>query len=309
MNHTQPNPFVDGAAYVDGEIVPAAEARIPLLDTGFLRSDTTYDVVHVCNGRFFRLEDHLERFLAGAAKLRFDLPLGKPEIAGMMHRLVALTGLEEAYVNVTASRGPLAKGSRSPLDCRNRIYAFAIPMVWIAPPDEHDGGVSMIVAAPERIPSGSFDQTVKNYMWGDLTAGMIEAADRKAKVAMLLDRDGNVTEGPGFNVFAVAGGRLMTPDTGVLHGITRRTAIELAQGLNIETRIAPVSLDTLKRADEIFITSTAGGIIPVTRLDEQAVGDGAPGPVTMRLREMYWQAHADPKYAVPVDYDCIREPA
>ncbi len=88
-----------------------------------------------------------------------------------------------------------------------------------------------------------------------------------------------------------------------------RTAIELAQGLNIETRIAPLALDTLAQADEIFITSTAGGIIPITRLDDQAVGDGAPGPVTMRLREMYWQAHADPKYAVPVDYDCIREPA
>jgi branched-chain amino acid aminotransferase len=105
----------------------------------------------------------------------------------------------------------------------------------------------MIVASPERIPMGSFDQTVKNYMWGDLTASMIEAGDRGAKVSMLLDRDGNVTEGPGFNVFAVAGGRLMTPDTGVLHGITRRTAIELAQGLNIETRIAPVASTPSRR--------------------------------------------------------------
>jgi branched-chain amino acid aminotransferase len=182
-------------------------------------------------------------------------------------------------------------------------------MIWIAPPQEHDRGISMIVGAPERIPMGSFDQTVKNYMWGDLTAGMIEADDRGAKVSMLLDRDGNVTEGPGFNVFAVAGGRLMTPDTGILHGITRRTAIELAQGLNLEVCIAPLALDALKGADEIFITSTAGGIIPVTLLDDELVGDGAPGPVSLRLRDMYWQAHADPKFAVPVDYDCVREPA
>lgn len=301
--------FADGAAYVDGEFVPVGEARIPLLDTGFLRSDTTYDVVHVCNGRFFRLDDHLDRFLAGAARLRFDLPLGKAEIARMMHRLVALTGLEEAYVNVTASRGPLAKGTRSPLACRNRIYGFAVPMVWISPLEEHERGISMIVASPQRIPMGSFDQTIKNFMWGDLTAGMIEAADRGAKVAMLLDRDGNVTEGPGFNVFAVAGGRLMTPDAGVLHGITRRTAIELAQGLNIETVVAPLGLAALRGADEIFITSTAGGIIPVTLLDAQRVGDGAPGPVTMRLRQLYWQAHADPKYSIAVDYACVHEPA
>ena len=309
MTQTHEVSFADGAAYVDGEFTPVAEARIPLLDLGFLRSDTTYDVVHVWKKRFFRLDDHLDRFLAGAAKLRFELPMGKPEIASMLHRLVALSGLENAYVNVTASRGPLPKGTRNPLACRNRIYAFAVPFSWIAPPEEHDRGISMIVAKPERIPMGSFDQTVKNFMWGDLTAGMIEAADRDAKAPVLLDRDGNITEGPGFNVFVVQGGRLMTPDTGVLHGITRRTAIELAQGLNIQTRIAPVGLDVLKCADEIFITSTAGGIIPVTTLDTEPVGDGSPGPVTMRLRELYWQAHSDPKYAVPVDYDCIREPA
>ncbi len=309
MNMTQPNPFADGAAYVDGEFTPVAEARIPLLDTGFLRSDTTYDVAHVWKGRFFRLDDHLDRFLAGAAKLRFDLPLGKAEIAAMLHRLVALAGLTDAYVNVTASRGPLPKGTRSPLACRNRIYAFAVPFSWIARPEEQNQGISMIVASPERIPMASFDQTVKNYMWGDLTASMIEAADRDAKVSMLLDRDGNVTEGPGFNVFAVKNGRLMTPDTGVLHGITRRTAIELAQGLNIEIRVAPLGVDLLRSAEEIFITSTAGGIIPVTVLDSEPVSDGAPGPVTMRLRELYWHAHQDPKYSVPVDYDGVREPA
>ncbi len=309
MTQTQVNPFAQGAACVDGEYVPIAEAKIPLLDLGFLRSDTTYDVVHVWKKRFFRLDDHLERFLAGAAKLRFELPMDKPGIARMLHRLVALSGLEEAYVNVTASRGPLPKGTRNPLRCRNRIYAYAIPFVWIAPPEEHDRGISMIVAAPQRIPMASFDQTVKNFMWGDLTAGMIEAADRDAKVPVLLDSDGNITEGPGFNVFVVEGGRLTTPDTGVLHGITRRTAIELAQGLNIATRIAPVGLDALKGADEIFVTSTAGGVIPVTMLESEPVGDGTPGPVTMRLRDLYWQAHADSRYAVPVDYQCIGEPA
>lgn len=303
------NRFAEGAAYVNGEYVPLAEACIPLVDLGFLRSDTTYDVVHVWKGRFFRLDDHLDRFLAGAAKLRFTLPLAKPEIARVLHRLVALAGLDDAYVNVTASRGPLPKGTRNPLLCQNRIYAFTIPFMWIAPPEEQARGISMILARPERIPMTSFDQTIKNFMWGDLTAAMIEAADRNAKVPVLLDRDGNITEGPGFNVFVIKGGRLMTPGTGVLHGITRRTAIELAQGLNIETRIGPVAVGELKTADEIFITSTAGGIMPVTSLDKRPVGDGAPGPVSMRIRELYWRAHGDPKYSVPVDYDCVREPA
>jgi branched-chain amino acid aminotransferase len=303
------NPFADGAAYVDGAYVPLAEAKIPLVDLGFLRSDTTYDVVHVWKGRFFRLDDHLDRFFAGAAKLRFEPPLGKAELARVLHRLVALAGLEDAYVNMTVSRGPLPKGTRNPLLCQNRIYAFAMPFMWIAPPEEQERGLSMIIATPERIPMKSFDQTVKNFMWGDLTRGMIEAADRSARVPVLLDRDGHITEGPGFNVFVIKSGRLMTPDTGVLHGITRRTAIELAQGLNIETRIAPVPVETLLGADEIFITSTAGGVIPVTTLEDRPVGDGAPGPVSMRLRDLYWRAHAEPRYSTPVDYDCVREPA
>jgi branched-chain amino acid aminotransferase len=174
--------------------------------------------------------------------------------------------------------------------------------VWIARPEEADHGIAMIVAGPERIGMKSFDQTVKNFMWGDLTAALMEAGEKGAKVPVLLDGSGNITEGPGFNVFVVRAGSLATPDTGVLHGITRRTAIELAASLNVETRIGPVAVASLREADEVFITSTAGGIMPVTSLDGEAVGDGGPGPVSQRLRQLYWQAHADPKYAEPVRY-------
>ncbi len=297
------NPFAAGAAYVDGEFVPMAEARIPLGDLGFIRSDCTYDVVHVWKGRFFRLDAHIDRFLASAAKLRLEVPLDREDLAAMLNGLVARTGLKDAYVNMTVTRGPLPPGTRDPLACRNRLYAFAIPFMWIARPVEADCGIAMIVATPERISMKSFDQTVKNFMWGDLTAALIEAGEKEAKVPVLLDGEGNITEGPGFNVFVVKQGALATPDTGVLHGITRMTAIELAGSLNVETRIAPVSLDELRGADEIFISSTAGGIMPVVRLDGEPVGDGEPGPVSQRLRGLYWKAHSDPRFAEPVRYE------
>jgi len=304
MSQSQ-NPFAAGAAYVDGAFVPMAEARIPLGDLGFIRSDCTYDVVHVWQGRFFRLDAHIDRFLASAAKLRLAVPLERQALADMLHGLVARAGLKETYVNMTVTRGILPLGSRDPLACRNRLYAFAVPFMWIAQPAEADRGIAMIVATPERISMKSFDQSVKNFMWGDLTAAQIEAGEKDAKVPVLLDAGGNITEGPGFNVFVVKEGHLATPDTGVLHGITRRTAIELAASLNVETRIAPVSLGELRSADEIFITSTAGGIMPVTRLDGAAVGDGEPGPVAQSLRRLYWQAHSDPKYAEPVRYGVL----
>jgi len=298
---TSENLFAAGAGYVNGEIVPVAEARIPLTDLGFIRSDATYDVVHVWKNHFFRLDDHVDRFLGSAAKLGFKLPLDRDGLVAMLHRLVTLTRLDDVYVNFSATRGSLPPGSRNPLDCENCIYAFAIPFMWIAPFEEQPAGIRMITASPERTPMESFDQTVKNYMWGDLTAAMMEATERGAKVPVLLNRDGNVTEGPGFNIFIIKGGTMMTPDTGVLHGITRRTAIELARDLNIETQVAPVPAEALTSADEIFITSTAGGIIPVTMLDDEKVADGQAGPVASRLRTLYWQAHEDPRFSTPVD--------
>jgi branched-chain amino acid aminotransferase len=298
-----PDPFAGAAAFVDGEFVPVAEARIPLTDLGFIRSDTTYDVVHVWKGRFFRLDDHIDRFLGNCAALRLDIGRGRDELATILHRLVALSGLDDAYVSFTASRGPLPPGTRDPLACTNRLYGFCIPFMWIARLEEQEAGIDMIVASAMRTPKATFDQKVKNYQWGDLTSSMIEAGERGAKVAVLLDGEGNVTEGAGFNVFALEGGRLHTPDDGIFFGMTRRTVIELSRTLNIETRVEKVPVERLRDADEVFITTTAGGVIPVRSLDGVNVGDGAPGPVAMRLRALYWQAHEDPAYATAVVHD------
>lgn len=301
----EPNPYAEGAAYVDGEYVPVHEARIPLIDLGFTRSDVTYDVVHVWKGRFFRLSDHLDRFIEAYGKLRLELPRSKQELADILHRMVAITGLEDAYVNISVTRGPLPPGERNPLACRNRLYAYAIPFVWIARPDDQETGIDMIVAETRRTPMTSFDQTIKNYQWGDLTNALLEAQDKGAKIPILPDAEGNATEGPGFNIFAYRDGVLTTPDTGVLLGITRRTVLELAETLNVETRIEPLPVEALRNADEIFVTSTAGGIIPVRRLDGEPVGEGAPGPFATRLRQMYWDAHEDPKYSEAVRGDSV----
>ena len=117
---------------------------------------------------------------------------------------------------------------------------------------------------------------------------------------MLLDGDGLVTEGRGWNIFALSGGELLSPDRGVLEGITRRTVIELSERLNIKGGLAPISADAFRIADEVFLTSTAGGVMPVTSIDGQAIGDGQPGPVTARIKDMYWQLHEDPSYTTPV---------
>lgn len=295
--------FQAGAAFVDGERVPIGEAKISIVDTGFSRSDVTYDVVGVWNGAFFRLDDHLARFERGCRELRLELPYSRAEIAEILAGLVRIAGLRESYVEVICTRGVSRAGSRDPRTFDNRFYAYAIPYVWLLAPEDAETGMDAIVARTvRRIPASSVDPTVKNFHWGDLTRGLYEAYDRGARYPVLLDEQGNVTEGAGYNLFALVGGRLLTPASGTLEGITRKTVIELAQAEGIPAELVELSEAEFRRGSELFATTTAGGVMPITSLDGDPVGDGTPGPVTRRLRDLYWEAHSDPRYITPVDY-------
>jgi branched-chain amino acid aminotransferase len=295
--------FDQGAAYVRGQFVPIEEATVPVLDVGFSRSDVTYDVVAVWEGAFFRLHDHLERFERSCRELRLMLEHDRDGIASILMELVRLTGLRAAYVETLCTRGIDRAGVRDPRTFENQFIAYAIPYVWLLKPGDGDTGMDAVIARTvRRIPSASVDPTVKNFHWGDLTRGLYEAYDRGAHYPILLDYEGNVTEGAGYNVFAFVDGRLLTPSSGALEGITRRTILELAGREGIPAEAAPLPEETFRAATELFATSTAGGVMPIVSLDGQPVGDGGPGPITVRLRELYWQAHEDPRYITPVDY-------
>jgi branched-chain amino acid aminotransferase len=173
--------------------------------------------------------------------------------------------------------------------------------VWIAPPDKQQSGIDLHISERQRIGPESVDPRVKNYHWIDLVQSMFDAYERGHDTSCVVDAHGNVTEGPGFNVFIVQGGVVHTADRGVLEGISRRTAIELCQRLNVPLRIAPLPADAVRSADEVFLTSTGGGILPIARIDGRPVKQ-FPGPLTTRLRDAYWAMREEPAYADPVDY-------
>jgi branched-chain amino acid aminotransferase len=269
--------YADGAAFVDGKFLPVAEARVPILDWGFLRSDATYDVAHVWRGSFFRLEDYLDRFERSMEQLRLSPPYDRAEIQDILVECVRLSELRDAYAEVICTRGIPKPGSRDPRDCENRFYAFVVPFIWIADPEKQERGLHAVIGSKQRIAPESVDPTVKNYHWLDLETGLL--------------------------VFSVSNGTISTPDCGVLEGITRKSIIELAAERGIVLEARPVPADDLRQADEVFLSSTAGGIIPVTMVDNEAVGDGEPGPLTRQLREAYWELHDDPRFSLPVRYD------
>ena len=292
--------FPVGVAYMDGRFMPISEAKISVLDWGFLRSDATYDVVHVWKGRFFRLDLHIERFLRSISKLRMELPFGRERLEQILAECVARANLEDAYVEMVLTRGRSANFSRDPRDATNTFIAFALPFGWVADETQRKRGIDLHIASVERIRPAAVDPTVKNYHWLDLVAGLYEAYDAGAENVLLVDGAGNVAEGPGFNLFALTDGRWLTPATGVLHGITRATALELLDEMGIEAETGTLSIAALHGADEAFITSTAGGIMAVRTIDGRKLSRGAPGPVTERLTRLYWEKHGDAAWSTAV---------
>ena len=294
--------FSQGAAWQRGAYVPIAQASVPITDWGFLRSDATYDVVTAWDGAFFRLDAHLERFLRSCARFRLDPGKTPAEITEILTECVRLAGLRSAYAEMVCTRGQPPWGSRDPRQAINQFHAFAVPYVWIANEEQRRRGLHVIVSDVQRIPPASVDPTAKNYHWNDLTMGLLGALDAGGDTVLLTDAAGNVVEGPGFNVFAVRGGRLVTPKEGVLEGITRRTVIEIAGSLGIPVELRALPTAELRSADEAFLSSSGGGVLPVTRVDGQPVGDGKVGSLTHRLLETYWAWHRDPRYATPIRY-------
>lgn len=293
--------FPPGIAFINGQYVPMKDAKISVLDWGFLRSDATYDVVHVWKGRFFRLDLHIERFLRSAQKLRLTLPVSENELAQILAECVRRSGLEDAYVEMVLTRGVSPTFSRDPRDAVNQLICFAIPFGWVLRPEQREAGLSVVISDIRRIAPDSVDPTVKNYHWLDLVMGLYEAYDRDAQNVVLTDAEGNLAEGPGFNIFVVKDGAIATPERGVLRGITRQSAIDLAGELGLPLAERSVSAEEARGADEIFITSTAGGIMPVTRVDGRSVGDGHMGSATRRLIDAYWARHSAPDWSVAVE--------
>lgn len=292
-----------GVAYVDGRFLPLSEATIPITDWGFIRGDAVYDAIVFSRGCLFRLSDHVERFGRSMAKWRLEIALSPDRIREIVHEVVRRSGLRDGLVLIIATRGvPPSLGIRNPAYFENRFYAFSQILPPIAPAEKLRDGMSVVISKVRRIPEQSLDSTAKNFQWGDFTQARLEAHDRGADNALLLDYDGNVTEGPGFNAFIVSDGVLKTPARHRLEGITRRTVIEIAERSGRRWEEADIALAELKRADEVFLCSSAGGVFPVIRVDDEIIGNGACGSVTASILDEYWQLRVDPEWVEKVDY-------
>ncbi|MBK1716229.1 D-amino acid aminotransferase [Thiocystis violacea] len=270
--------------YLNGAFMPPDEARISVMDRGFLFGDGVYEVIPSYGGRFLGLEPHLDRLDASLAALRLANPLARETWRSVLQRLIGTPPAPDQYVYLQITRGaPPERDHLCPESTEPTVMALARPIKPRAP-TVAERGVTCITRPDIRWLRGE----IKSI---SLVASVMmrrEAADAGA-LETIMHRDGQVTEGAVSNVFVVTGDELATPPKGhlLLPGITRELALLLARDHGIRFLEHPIPLETLRGADEVWLSSSTREILPVTRLDDRPVGTGLPGPLWRRIDALY----------------------
>ena len=277
--------------YVDGEYVPAVEASVSIFDRGLLYGDGIYETFLARNGRVFRLDRHLERLEASAIGIRLALPVPRHELRDIVLETVRRNEVSDAYIRIVVTRGvgfpnldPRAAATRPTLIvvAHSREQPSAVAGSYAR------SGIKLRVVSIRKTPSVCLSAQVKSLNYLNQVLARLEAVETGADEGLLLDVHGMVAEGAGDNVFAVQATRLVTPTPhNILLGITRQAVIELADAAKYAVIEREMTVYDLMTADEVFLCSTYGGIIPVSELDGRRIGQTAPGPVTEDLRERY----------------------
>jgi branched-chain amino acid aminotransferase len=286
--------------YVNGEYVPRDQARISVFDVGFLRGDGVFDTTSAWNGRIFKLDAHLDRLTLSLPAARIPCPLPVEELRQVIVETARRSGLANAYIQTIVTRGAPPVGVRDLTQCRPGLIVFAIPYVWILSPEQIKAGGRATLVSTRALPVQCLDPKIKSLSRQHFDLALLQGKAAGADVALMLDLDGHVTEGPGFNLFVVRDGRLYSPPEGILMGITRQTVFELAAEHGLPAREAELTAYDLYAADEVFATSTAGGIMPLVEIDGRAIGDGKPGPVSQRVHELYWALRESGRHGTPI---------
>jgi branched-chain amino acid aminotransferase len=277
----------EAVVYVNGEFVPEHRAAVSVFDHGFLYGDGVYDTSCAWGGAVFMLEEHLDRLYRSIHATKLDFRLSREELRGLILETVRRNGLQYAYIKVVVTRGVSAEPLLDPRHCRASLIIFARRYLSLVDGDKATHGITTKTSSLRRVPHEALDPKIKSLNYLNLVLAKIEAIDSGCDDAIVLDTSGYVCEGPGYNIFAVRQGTLLTPAEAVLLGITRMAVCEIAARMGVKVSEGSYTPYDFYIADEAFFCSTAGGIIPITHIDGRVVGSGEPGPLTLEIRRAY----------------------
>ncbi len=275
-------------ASINGEIVPLEEARVPILDNGFVFGDSVYEVLRTYGGRPFESGRHLRRMRASADRLGIAIPASDTELLARVRALLARAGKVESYVRIVVTRGVGDSSYDFDAVVGPTVVMIQKPLLTL-PERQYVEGIRVSAVDVRRNSTQSLDPAIKSSNLLNNILALRQARARGAVEPVLLNLDGFVAEGASTNVFVVENGTLRTPplSAGILAGITREVVLELASSLDIPLREEPLELAELLGADEAFLSSTTKEVLPIRQVDESLIADGRPGRITRKLMDAF----------------------
>jgi branched-chain amino acid aminotransferase len=287
--------------YVNGEFKPQSQAMISVFDRVVSYGDGVFDTLVAKNGYVFKLDQHLERLFRSAKAVKIDVQKTREEVKSLIVEAIKRNGLRDCYVKIVITRGvawvPLMSSKE---ELHTTMIIFVSPPVGVVSDEKIRKGAKLLSTTIKRNHPESLDPRIKSVNYQANVLMRREAVEGGADEAVSYGFDGYVAEGGGDNIWIVKNKVLMTPGHGVLEGITRETVIEIAQQLGYSAMTTSINKYDLYQADEVFLSSTAGGIIPVIEVDRRLVGSGAPGPITKQIQETYTEMLEKGIHGTPV---------
>lgn len=275
--------------WVNGRLVPRAEAVVSVFDAGFVLGDGVWEGLRLVNGRLAFLDEHLDRLCRGAEQIRLDIGLDRRGLTEALYRTVEANGMRDgAHLRLMVTRGVKASPNQDPRQTVGPATIVITAEYKAPPPEFYSQGLALATSKFRTSGPETFDMRLNSHSRLNLIQALLEAIEAGADEALMLDPHGHVASCNATNFFIVSDGVVWT-STGeyCFNGITRGHVIELCRGNGIPVRLADFTVERARGADEAFVTGTFGGVVPVASLDGREFPRPLPGPFTRRLGSLY----------------------
>ncbi|MCC9604490.1 branched-chain-amino-acid transaminase [Blastopirellula sp. JC732] len=274
--------------YINGKFYSKEEAVVSVFDHGLLYGDGVFEGLRVYEGKVFRMEQHLKRLYDSAKAILLDIPMPIEAMAEAVEESVEKNGLANCYIRLVITRGAGTLGL-GPERTSNPQVIIIVDKISLYPEEFYQNGLEIVTASTIRNHPGALSPRIKSLNYLNNIMAKCEASKAGCLEALMLNHKGEVSECTADNIFIVKNGQLMTPptDAGILEGVTREAVLEIAVKAGIPTAEKTLTRHDVYVADECFMTGTAAEVIAVVRIDSRPIGDGRPGPITVKLQELF----------------------
>lgn len=278
----------DQKVWFNGELLPADQARVSVFDHGLLYGDGVFEGIRVYGGRVLKMRTHLARLVESGRSIALDMTYSIDELEAAIRQTVQTNGIRDGYIRLCVTRGIGTLGL-NPYLCKHNTTFIIADAIQLYPRELYEKGLEIITAATVRNHPSALSPRIKSMNYLNNIMAKIEAVRAGCVEALMLNHQGFVSECTGDNLFIVRQDRLLTPPlhAGILEGVTRNLVIDLARELGIEVAEVDLTRHDVYIAGECFLTGTAAEVVPVVKLDSRAIGDGTPGPITLKLLDAY----------------------